>query len=53
MDAARLRESVMERQQAMLSRVVEQCAGREAQFGVAGVCGKGEENTLCARGVLR
>jgi len=51
-DAATLRESVMRRQQALLTRVVEMCAGREPHFGLAEVCGKGEENTLCVHGSL-
>ena len=51
--AARLRESVLQWQQDMLSRVVEQCTDREAFFAEAAICGKGEKHTLCARGELR
>ena len=51
--AARLRESVLQWQQDMLSRIVEQCTDREAVFVEAAICGKGEKHTLCARGELR
>lgn len=50
--AAKQRVAAIEQQQAMLSRVIERCAGREPEFGDWKTCGKGEKNTLCVRGKL-
>jgi hypothetical protein len=52
LNAATLRAAAIERQQAMLSRVVERCAGIEPNFGPAKICGKGEKHTLCVQGEL-
>lgn len=51
--ASELREAMLQRQQAVLSRVLQQCTGRSPQFGGATECGKGEGNTLCVHGELQ
>jgi len=49
---ANLRKAMVEREQAMLQRVVEQCSGARVAFGEPRMCGKNETHTLCAEGRL-
>jgi len=48
--ATEVRDSVMQRQQQIMSEVLERCTGHAARFGPARVCGAGEGDTLCADG---
>lgn len=49
---ATLRHAMVEREQEMLTRVIERCTGGSVTFEKPRACGKGETDTICVTGQL-